>query len=760
MPAERPYLRQFRLTLVALVAVLPLLVYGAFRSMQSMYTSPVDWVPPSYTERQQYEWFVEHFEREETVVVSWPGCKVNDSRIDTLSDALAATAVHDAGKPLFDRVLSGRSVLRTLVSEPLNLPPNDAVNRLRGSLLGKGGRMTCVVVVLTDAGAARRQKAIETICDTAVNHAGLERDELRVAGPPVWAATIDQASIASVYWYTAPSVLVSFFLCWLCLRSVRYTLVIVVTAAIGEVAVLSLVWLTGGTMNAVLIVMPALVFVLVVSAGVHLTNYYVDDVRLRGRRGSTRRAMRIGRLPCALAVVTTVIGLGSLLVSDSVPIKQFGVFSSVALVVTVGVAFLVLPGAMQRWPAASGWCAPNNSGDNDSHTSHRGGALWNTLHDLVWRYGTFVAIACLSVVALSAPGLFRLTTTADVLALLSPRSPAMRDVAWFRENVVPLVTVEALLHVDDKCTLNSLQRLEMMRDIQQRLQTMNSVSGSISAATFAPKIPAAGLPGKMLLRSQMNSHLEQDLGRFVDLKYLAQYDGRQTWRISVRVFAPENTQYSNLIQAVHREIDQAIAGYTHGDATGIQVNLTGGMPLADSAHRALLRDLCISFATALVFVTVVMIVILRSAAAGLAAMIPNVFPVAIVFGVMGWTGRPVDIGTVMTASIALGIAVDGTLHFLTWFRRETAAGLEHHEAVRKCLLHCGNAIVQTTLICGLGLLVFALSDFVPTRQFAWMMLMLLLVALAGDLILLPSLLVGPIGKLFVGKPVAANNQDD
>ena len=115
---------------------------------------------------------------------------------------------------------------------------------------------------------------------------------------------------------------------------------------------------------------------------------------------------------------------------------------------------------------------------------------------------------------------------------------------------------------------------------------------------------------------------------------------------------------------------------------------------------------------------------------------------------MGWLGTRVDIGSVMTASIALGIAVDDTFHFLMWFRRETSAGASRAEAVRRCFRHCGRAMVQTSLICGLGLMVYAFTDFVPGKRFAWMMLILLSASLVGDLLFLPALLLSPLGRLF------------
>ena len=109
---------------------------------------------------------------------------------------------------------------------------------------------------------------------------------------------------------------------------------------------------------------------------------------------------------------------------------------------------------------------------------------------------------------------------------------------------------------------------------------------------------------------------------------------------------------------------------------------------------------------------------------------------------------PLDIGSVMTASVALGIAIDDTFHYLTFFRRGLEKGESRKDAAYAAHQHCGLAMVQSSLICGLGMMVFYFSDFLPSSRFAWMLLALLMVGLAANLVLLPALVVGPLGKLF------------
>jgi hypothetical protein len=209
---------------------------------------------------------------------------------------------------------------------------------------------------------------------------------------------------------------------------------------------------------------------------------------------------------------------------------------------------------------------------------------------------------------------------------------------------------------------------------------------------------------------------------------------------------------------------------TELNAGPLQAIYTGVVPVVYKAQRTLLVSLIESIFLAFCLIALVMIALLMPArgiraffrprilgcgvAAGLIAMIPNVFPVVLIFGLMGHSNTLVDIGTMMTASVAMGVAVDDTIHFLTFFRDHLDRGMSRVDAVIETYRKVGPAMTQTTIVGGLGLFVFALSTFTPTQRFGTLMLTLLAAALVGDLILLPSLLAGPLGKWFRPRPPA------
>ena len=180
----------------------------------------------------------------------------------------------------------------------------------------------------------------------------------------------------------------------------------------------------------------------------------------------------------------------------------------------------------------------------------------------------------------------------------------------------------------------------------------------------------------------------------------------------------------------------------------IRAVYTGMVPLVYKTQRQLLISLNESIMWATFLIAIVLTFVLKSPIAAAISMIPNMFPIVIIFGALGWLNIKVDIGIMMTASVALGVAVDDTIHFLTWFRRGIAMGRNRLESVMLAYDRCATAMMQTTLIGGLGLAVFATSTFTPTQQFGYLMISMLGAALIGDLLMLPAMLVSPLGHFF------------
>jgi predicted RND superfamily exporter protein len=172
------------------------------------------------------------------------------------------------------------------------------------------------------------------------------------------------------------------------------------------------------------------------------------------------------------------------------------------------------------------------------------------------------------------------------------------------------------------------------------------------------------------------------------------------------------------------------------------------VPVVYKAQRSLLDGLLFGFGTDLALIVVAIIVLMRHWSSGLLICLTSIFPAVTVFGIMCWQDVIVDIGTVMTPSVALGVTIDDVVHFLLWFRRGIEKGMDRRNAVLLAYQGCARAMYQSWGVIGLGLSMFAFSSFTPTMRFGALMVALLTAGLVGNLVFLPALLTGPLGGVI------------
>ncbi len=751
---------------------------------------------------------------------------------------------------------------------------------------------------------------------------------LRMGGPPVDNMAIDEEGSVTLVRLVGYSVLVGVLLSYFCFRSVKITLMIFIVGGSAAMLSMAMVWWTGGKVDAILLSMPSLVYVLGLSGAIHVVNYYRDEIRSRGPQGAAGRALRHAILPCTLASLTTAIGLASLVTSNLAPISNFGMYAAIGVMATIGILFSYLPAALQTF-------APEVSDGKQSDQSELAAESpisewWANFGRVITTHHRLVVAGCLALLIVCGVGLRHIKTSVQLLKLFDPESRIIHDYAWLEDNFGKLVPMELVVRMPpsvqaenprsisaktgkEVAPLDILQRVEAVSRIRQVVQRtlgepgFGIVGQTTGSDTFLPPLPesdnrygyARSLVKKRLLAS---SELLRD-NEYLQLEKHGKYAGSELWRISLKVAALSDVDYGQFISTLRTSVEPVMRAYeTHDvimnqlaeaksagepstaplliigaarpksleqtplvsedrteilshnayvatlgelldgepiktpswydftplqasellqsdrwakildkyetvvwlggegftvddfrdakhfvnaaeiegkqvfaslapgqipDVEGsgpIQVIYTGVIPVVYKAQRTLLVSLADSIAMAFGLIWLVMVVLLNPGrgirgwfkgrslingiTAGAVAMIPNIFPLVTVFGLMCHFEIEIDIGTMMTASVAMGVAVDDTIHFLSWFRDNLDRGLSRVDAIIETYRRVGPAMTQTTFVGGLGLFVFALSTFTPTQRFGTLMLVMLGAALIGDLIMLPALLASPLGRFF------------
>jgi predicted RND superfamily exporter protein len=731
--------------LAAVVCLLPLVVIGAMRAMATNANDVRTWLPQGLPETAEYASFSRHFGSEEFVAVSWEGCTLDDPRLVKLADALAPRD-DSTNASLIESVLNGPKSLDELMSPPLNLSRDDAVARLRGLMIGPDGQQSCAVVRPTERGKHNPHELLETI-RRAAQSCGVPRNELHMGGPPVTSTAIDDDAAASMTLPGPLSVLAALVFSWFCFRSLRLTLLVIAVGMFSAATALAVVWFSGGEMNAVLLSMPPLVYVSTVSGAIHWANYYREEVQERGLLGASGRAVAHARLPLLLATGTTAMGLLSLCASELLPIRQFGIYTAIGVAAALLCLLVVLPAGCALWPL-------RKERSEEVRAGKRATVDWRSWGQQVARRSGLITVLGLGLAMLCGLGLYRVKTSVSAEGFFKHDAEFPTNSRWLEEHLGGMVPMEVVVRFGPACKLNMLERMELVDRAQQSVASLDDVTTSVSAVTFSPQLPGDSDGGWSVERSLFNRKLVRHRDRFVDAGFLASDGPDELWRISLRTRSFHDVDQRYFIDTVRQRVEPVLKE-RGGD--GISATFTGMVPLINRAQQSLLQGLGFGLVTDLVLIVLTIVVLMRHWSVGLVMFITGLFPTLTVLGAMGWLGITLDIGTVLAPSVALGVTVDDVLHFVLWYRRGLEQGLDRQQSVRLAYAGCARAMYQSWGVIGLGLSIFALSDFTPTCRFGLLMVLLLSVGLVVNLVLLPALLAGPLGGFFARRVHAVKN---
>jgi predicted RND superfamily exporter protein len=737
------------LVLGAAVCLAPLILMGALRSLGTNANDVRTWLPQELPESIEYARFTKEFGSEEFVAVSWEGCTLDDVRLQQLKECLTAPSNESAsgGQPqLVEAVLTGPSLLDELTSPPLKLPRALALARLRGFAIGPDGKQSCAVVQPSESGKQAPHELLDAI-HRAAQKCGVARSEVRMAGPLVVSVAVDETANSSLNRLGPPSMAIAIVLAWLCFRSLRLTLMVIAVSVFSAATALAVLWFSGGEMNAVLVTMPPLIYVATMSGAIHWSNYYRDTVNEEGRAGAPERAVGYAWLPLALATSTTALGLSSLCSSDLLPIREFGFYSAIGVVLSLVWLLVVLPSLCAAFP-------PHLRTSTTRPATRLAPIVnWSSWSARISRVWGPVTVAALLVAAVFASGLYGLKSSVTADKFFSDDAAYPRNCRWLEERLGGSMPMEVILRINSSCRLDMLRRMQLTSEVQNSVASLAGVGTTISAATFGPQLSGKATDRWSVRHSILNGQLEKNRDYFERTGFLTAAESDELWRISLRTNSFDSVDQRDLIDTVRQRVDEVLAQRRGLGVEGVAANITGMVPLIERSQQSLLEGLIIGLTTDVALIVIGIIVLMRHWSVGLVVLVACVLPIVIVLGLMSWLRIPLSIGSVLAPAVALGVTVDDVVHFVLWFRKGVAQGMDRQQAIGLAYETCARAMVQSWAVIGFGLAVFGLSDFAPTRHFGWLMISLLSVGLVVNLVVLPALLVGPLGGFLAHRVV-------
>jgi predicted RND superfamily exporter protein len=737
--------RWWVLAAVAAVTVLAAAAYARLNVENNLDA----WFSASAPEFIRYREFRERFQTEETVfiVVHAPDVFTPDvlARIDRISRALEEL-------PQVTRVQSLTNIeditgtaegiqIDALVPTVNSNGPALAALRERvltdpffpGTIVSRDGRTTVIVVEVAHASAASAAALVDAATAT-IGRNGAQDTTFHVAGWLPVNVLMDRLTQLDVR-RGLPITIVILALCLaVILRSLRAVLII------NLAVVLAVLWTMGtfvlaGFQGTALTVsaLPGIMLALTVAIAVHVVaRFYEERIATPDPLQAMRQALPALTLPTFVTCATTAAGLESLLVAYAPPVRHLGLFSGIGMLYTFVICLTVVPIMLVAFPPKRR-SRPNPGLER----------MLVAVADFDARHYRSIVAASTVLAAIAVVGLTHLRPQGTNLHYLPDDSAPVRAMRFIEDHfggASPLeVTVSGAADV-----VKQPATARAVAAVQDLLASYPTTTGTIAYTDLLKRMNRAlndGDPNAYRVPETTRGIAQQlllyEISGGADLPQLVDVNGYDLAR--VRAFSTSFMGMDENERFFH-DLSTRLAALVPAGDRPLTLEITGDWPLWLRMNLSLLDTMKDSFLSSCIAVGVLMILLVRSVPLGLVAMIPNVLPVLLSMGALGWMGVELDFATVMMAGIALGIAVDDTVHYLARYREELAVDDDSTRAMRRCHATVGKGNVTACLVLFLGLGSMVASSFPPHRTFGVVIAITMAVAMAADLVLLPSLL--------------------
>lgn len=612
-------------------------------------------------------------------------------------------------------------------------PSRRAMLRLfEGTLIGRDGRTTGIVLELlpeADAGESRGKTL------TQVRTVALELgDDVAVAGEPV--QVFDMFEMVEQDGQNLFLVSLTILACVLVLmfRGLRWMLApvgLVLGSVVGTRAIL---YLVGAELSMVSSMLSSLVTVIGIATSMHVFVHYREVRRNQAQVSLTsptehrqqlneaaRETFRQMSGPVFWTCLTTIVGFGSLLVSQITPVRSFSVMMCLATaVVFLGCAF-VMPATL-----ASGSRLSRPARVPLEHWLDRGLDLTCRA---VEKKPILTGILCFGMFAAAIPGVLRLTVETDFSRNFKESSSIVRSLKFVESRLGGAGSWEIAFDTPPKLTDAFLKDIKALtEELREKLASDDSIT-ILSLTDISDLPPRIFGPAKTLGRVARKQ--PGMIGNFFN-------EETQRMRIVLRS-AEQQPSEQKLAQIANvRECVAKFFGRSEFQQQSTP-QASGMFVLLAELIQSLLQDQLLSFLVACLGILMCMTVAFRSLRIGIISLFPNVFPVAILMGILGWSGVQVNIGTAMITSVSMGLTVDSTIHYITAFERARRI-CSVSESLAIAHSSAGRAVVFAHLALVAGFLVLTASRFIPLVYFGALLSLSMIGGVFGDLVLLPLLL--------------------
>jgi len=575
-----------------------------------------------------------------------------------------------------------------------------------------------------------------------------------MAGSPVVTDTVKKAMMHDMPLFMRLALLVIGICLFFIFHRLSGIFLPLLIVALSVLSTLGMMAITNTQFKVPTIILPSFLMAVGVGDCVHILAIFYHQLKKTGsKEESIVYALQHSGLAVVMTSLTTAAGLASFATADVAPIADLGLFSSVGVMIALLYTIILLPALLAVIPIKRKDKDARNLGFEGHHQTMLDRILDRTT-DIATGYPKTIFTVSLMIIVIASLGASRLQFRHDILAWLPASLPVKQATQKIDQELKGTVAMEVVIDTGRENGLYDPENLQAINKVMQEVSSFRDgdlfVGKVMSVVDILKEInralhenrpeayvvpdQAALIPQEFLLFENSGS---DDLEDVVDSRF-------QLARVTIKVPWFDAIRY---VPFMHR-IENSFSSEFAGKAT---ITTTGIMSLFGRIIHAAIHSAAKSYVIAFAVITIMMILLIGNLQLGMVSMMPNLLPILVVMGIMGWFNLSLDMFTMLIASIAIGLAVDDTIHFMYNFRRYYGETHNAVESVRHTFHTTGRAMLVTSIVLSIGFFIFMLSTLSNVFLFGLLTGIAIILALAADFLLGPALMVLMTGSERIRK---------
>lgn len=595
--------------------------------------------------------------------------------------------------------------------------------------------------------SAKRNDAVANIKKLTDNFQKKTGLEVHLSGLPLIRTELSTRIAAEMRWFLFASVVLSALILLLFFRSFSSMLLSLGVVIIGVVFSMGTMHLLGYKITLLTALIPPLIVVIGIPNCIYFLNKYHTSYLDTGDRKEALVTM-VGRMGIVTLFcnVAAAIGFAVFALTKSEILQEFGVVAGINIMALFFISLILIPVVLSLLPVPKARHMKYLDNPRLNRWLDRL-ELWSLNHRKI------IYITTVIILAFSVVGIFKLKSVGYIVDDLPKTDKIYTDLKYFETNFKGVMPLEILVDTKKKFgvsrNLNNLMKIDSLAMFIASMPEMARPLSITEGLKFAKQAFFDGdsvnysMPSEFdlpvlagYLAVKKDSSNSQQPNSFTKLVSSFMDSARQEARISINMADVGSARLPYVLDTIQDKVDQLF------EKDKYNVQLTGTSITFLEGSSFIINGLKESIAWAFLLIALCMLYLFRSFRILLCSLIPNVIPLVITAGVMGWAGVPLKPSTVLVFSVALGIAIDITIRFLVNYKQE----LPHQDydlkkTVIETIHGTGISIIYTSLVLIAGFIIFSFSGFGGTQALGWLTSLTLITATLTNLVLLPALLI-------------------